>query len=205
MPDDTPDASPQVASQDGAATADAAEGRSAPAAVPSGYVPVGESIKYRRRAQQAEGRAQQLEQQLEDLRTQVDRHSDQLATAEAQRDETRQHLAAAENRLAAERLLADAGVGDLEAASLLLAQRVDLGEELERDELARQVEQLVVDKPFLRGGARGGAGLPPASASSRASDAPLGARLAQAADRAIRSGDRRAVADYLRLRREAAS
>ncbi|MFW6133070.1 MAG: hypothetical protein ACOC8F_04180, partial [Planctomycetota bacterium] len=165
----------------------------------------GESIKYRRRAQQAEGRAQQLEQQLEDLQTQIDRRGDQLATAEAQRDEARQQLTAAENRTAAERMLAEAGVTDLEAASLLLAQRVDLDEDVDRDELARRVEQLVVDKPFLRPAGPGGAGLPPASASARDSAAPLGAQLAQAADRAIRSGDRSAVAEYLRLRRQAAS
>lgn len=159
-----------------------------------GLVPVAESIKYRRRAQQAERRAEELERRLAE-------RADQLATAEAQRDEAAQQLAATENRAAAERMLTEAGVADLEAASLLLARRVDLAQPAEGDSLRTAVEQLLLDKPFLRSAAPQ---LPPTSAGERGG-APLGAQLAQAADRAARQGDRRSIANYLRLRRQAAS
>ena len=164
-------------------------------------VPVGESIKYRRRAQQAETRLQQVEQQLKEFQSQSSSHGDQLATAEAQRDELRQQLTILENRLSAERLLAQSGVVDVEAAWLLLSKRMDLNEELEREALSRGVEQLLVDKPYLRPAA---AGLPPGTASARSNQAGAAARLAQSAQKAVHSGDRRDVAEYLRLRRAAA-
>jgi hypothetical protein len=168
----------------------------------SRLVPVGESIKYRRRAQQAEGRLQELEQQIKGVQEQLDHRSKELGLAEAQRDEARHQLIVGENRSKAERMLAEAGAVDIEAASLLLSKRVDFGEELNADGLARRVEQLLLDKPFLRGSPP--AGLPPKTASARASGAAGLAQLTRAADRAASSGDRRDVAEYLRLRRAAA-
>ena len=162
-------------------------------------VPVGESIKYRRRAQQAEGRMTQLEQQLTQLQEQLQTRGDELATAEAQRDEARQQMTQQNNQFSADRLLIQAGVVDLEAAHLLLQNRVDLGDELEPAEIEQAVQQLLVDKPFLRGGSA----LPPRSASARRPVMSLTARIASAADRAVASGDRRDVAEYLRLRRQA--
>lgn len=164
-------------------------------------VPVAEAIKHRRRAQQAESRLQELEQQLEELQSQAQQHVDGLATAESQRDEARSQLTVAENRLAAERLLGEAGVVDLETASTLLSARVDLAEDLDRDAMAGIVEQLLLDKPFLRGTAD--AALPPKTASARAPRATAAGQLASAAQRAARSGDRKDVAEYLRLRRQA--
>jgi len=164
-------------------------------------IPVVEAIKYRRRAQQAEGRLQELEQQLEALQSQVNQHSDELARAEAQRDEAQTQLIVTENRMAAERLFSDAGVLDLETASMLLSKRVDLAEQLDEDALARSVEQLLLDKPFLRGAAD--AALPPKTASPRSPGAASASQLTQAAELAARSGDRRDVANYLRLKRQA--
>lgn len=169
----------------------------------SKLVPVGESIRYRRRAQQAESRCTELEQQLEELQSQMERRSDELAAAESQRDETLSRLTETDNARRAERRLAAAGVTDFETAGLLLSRRVDLAEELDDEALDRQVEQLLLDKPFLRSTAAGAA-LPPVSASPRAGDADAG-RLAHAAERAARTGNRRDVADYLRLRRSAAA
>ena len=166
---------------------------------PDKLVPVGESIRYRRRAQQAEGRLTQLEQQLTQLQEQLQSRSDELATAEAQRDEARQQMTQQNNQFSADRLLMQAGVVDLEAAHLLLQNRVDLGDELEPAAIEQAVQQLLVDKPFLRGGSA----LPPRSASVRRSVTSLTARIANAADRAVASGDRRDVAEYLRLRRQA--
>ena len=87
-------------------------------------VPVGESIKYRRRAQQAEIRVQEMEQKLNDLQTQLDRRTEELAAAESQRDEATSQLISSENRLVIERLLNEAGVIDLETASLLLSKKM---------------------------------------------------------------------------------
>jgi len=166
-------------------------------------VPVGESIKYRRRAQQAEARATEVEQQLTDLQAQQERRSEELAEAEAQRDEARHQLQAAENRLAAERKLTQAGVVDVETASLLLARRADLDGDLDAEELDRRIEELLLEKPFLRD-RTGGGSLPPGTAAAREPAEAPAARLADAAQRAASTGGRRDVADYLRLRRQAA-
>jgi TolA-binding protein len=178
----------------------------APAAPAAGgepkLVPVAESIKYRRRAQQAEERLQQVEQQLKDLQQQVDKRTEEIGQAEAQRDEARQQITEMHNRLAAQRLMGQAGVIDLDAACTLLQGWMDLGDEMDAEAIARGVEGLLLDKPFLRAATPP---LPPATASARPS-APAGAaQLAQAADRAARSGGRRDIANYLRLRRQAAT
>ncbi len=165
----------------------------------SKLVPVGESIKYRRRAQQAENRVQEIEQQLKELQTQLEGRTEQFGQAEAQRDEAFQALRGTENRLAAERLLAGAGVVDLETAGLLLAGRIDLSAPIEPDPLSQSIEQLLIDKPFLRRPIQ--PSLPPATASAKHGASSSLAQLSQAAERAIQSGDRRDVAEYLRLRR----
>jgi hypothetical protein len=162
-------------------------------------VPVTESIKYRRRAQQAEGQLETLQQQIDQLRTELEGRDDQLAAAEAQRDEAQHRLRAAETRSMAERALQQAGVVDLEAASVLLARRVDLSQEdLDEDAIAGEVEQLLVDKPFL---CRTPGSLPPSSASSREDESTPAARLSEVARQAAHSGSRRDIAEYLRLKR----
>jgi len=166
-------------------------------------VPVAEAIKYRRRAQQAESRIQQLEQQLEGAHSDLDRHGEELAQAEALRDEAVTHLTVTENRLAAERMLNAAGVVDHETASLLLSKRLDFAETLDEEKLSAGVEQLLLDKPFLS--VAGAATLPPSSASARTPDASATGQLATAARQAAQSGDRKDVAAYLRLRRQAAT
>ena len=163
-------------------------------------VPVAESIKYRRRAQQAEERLQQVEQQLKEVRQQIEQRADETAQAEAQRDEARQQIVEMHNRILAERLMGQAGVIDLEAACTLLQGRLDLGEELDEDAIVRGVEGLLLDKPFLRASSPP---LPPATASARMVPGAGAAQLAQAADRAAHSGGRKDVANYLRLRRQA--
>ncbi len=164
-------------------------------------MPVSESIKYRRRAQQAENHLQQVEQQLAELKGQLDHRNEDLALAEAQRDEARTQLLVAGNQRAVERLLMEAGVVDLEAAHLLLSKRMDLAAEPDDEAIRRGVEQLLLDKPFL---VRPAGALPPSSASPRPEKPGPFAQLAQAAERAVRTGSRRDVADYLRLRRQGA-
>jgi TolA-binding protein len=163
-------------------------------------VPVQESIKYRRRAQQAESRITELEQQLHDMQSQLDASSDELAQAEAQRDEGASQQAELSNRLAATQSLASAGVVDMETAMLLLAQRIDLAGDHDSGAMLHAVEDLLLDKPFLR--EVPAASLPAATATPAAlAGAHLG-QLADAAEQAIATGDRRDVAEYLRLRRQ---
>ena len=178
-------------------------GEDGPATTPGGgepkLVPVAESIKYRRRAQQAEERLQQVEQQLKDVQQQIEQRADEIAQAEAQRDEARQQIVEMHNRILAQRLMGQSGVIDLEAACTLLQGRLDLGEELDEQAIAQGVEGLLLDKPFLRASSPP---LPPATASARMAPGAGAAQLAQAADRAARSGGRKDVANYLRLRRQ---
>ncbi len=166
-------------------------------------VPVSESIKYRRRAQQAEGAAAKLQQELEDLRGELQQRDEQLAQADAMRDEASGRLQALENERQAERLLLASGATDTETALVLLGRRLDLSGEFEPDELHRAVEQLLVDKPSLCGRAVGA--LPSATASASAQAGGPAMQLTQAAQRASKTGDRRDVAEYLRLRRRASA
>lgn len=166
-------------------------------------VPVAEAIKYRRRAQQAESGLQELEQKLEGLQSQINQQCDQLAAAEAQRDESQTQLTVTENRLAAERLLGSAGVVDIETASMLLSQRVDLADDLDAEALSGTVERLLLDKPFLRSASD--AALPSKTASARPGHRSAAGQLARAAQLAAQSGDRKDVAEYLRLRRQAST
>lgn len=160
-------------------------------------VPVGESIRYRRRAQQAEARLAQIEQQLKEVQDQLERRADELATAEAQRDEARQHALETDNRAAAHRMLGEAGVVDLETAWMLLGKRLDLHEPIEDDQLAGEIERLLTDKPFLQAPAS----LPKPTASARQGRGAAVAQLATVARQAAVSGNRRDVINYLRLRR----
>lgn len=177
---------------EGSADRDAPEG-------PGKLVPVNEAIKYRRRAQQAESRLQQVEQQLNDVRTQFEERLEQLATADAARDEMQHQLEAVRARASAEGALYGAGVVDIEAASALLEKRLSFDDELDAERLAQAVDQLLQDKPFLLAPA---VALPDKTASARPREAGMGARLARAASQAVSSGSRRDVADYLRLRRQ---
>jgi hypothetical protein len=161
-------------------------------------VPVIEAVKYRRRAQKAEGKLAELEQQLKAARSEFEGRLEQLATAEAQRDELQQQLDLQRLRSLAQRELSAAGVADLDAALTLLEKRLPLSEEVEEGQLAQAVEQLVADKPFLL---RAQAALPGATASPRVSGNGV-TRLAQVAGRARGSGSRRDLAQYLRLRRQ---
>ncbi len=167
----------------------------------SRLVPVGESIKYRRRAQQAEARSQEIEQQLAETQAQMQSHQEQLATAEAQRDEAGLQLTVAENRLNVERMLGAAGVVDIETAGMLLAKRLDLSEPVEPGVLVQNVEQLLLDKPFLHNAPTGS--LPSGTASASPHRPGMVSQITQAANRAVETGDRKDVAEYLRLRRQA--
>lgn len=165
---------------------------------PEKLVPVSESIRYRRRAQQAEQRTEQLEQQLQETQTQLQQQLEQLAQAESQRDELSDHLARVHHEGRVDSMLREFGVIDTEAAALLLNQRDDLTPDTEDARLRHAIESLLTDRPYLSG--QSAARLPEQTATGR--DRAGGARVVEAARRAARSGDRRDVAEYLRLRRQ---
>ena len=146
---------------------------------------------------------QELQQQVNDLQTQIEKRSDELATAEAQRDEANMHMTQLENRMAAERLLSQRGTVDVETASLLLARRIDLNEDIQPQEISKAVEELLLDKPFLRGSqTEASSPMPPLTSAPRNSQGSQEASLASAAQRAAASGNRKDIAEYLRLRRQ---
>jgi DNA repair exonuclease SbcCD ATPase subunit len=163
------------------------------------FVPVGESKRYRRRAQAAEGKLAQVEQQLTELQAQLQASQQQAAQLQSQQEQARKQVQTAEGRMAAQAALARSGVADVDAAALLLSQRVKLEEPMEAAALAEAIEQLLADKPYLRATPP----LPPPTAAARSPQAGRKALLDQLAQRAARSGDRRDLAEYLRMRRQA--
>ena len=177
------------------------------AAEPSGQggagdklAPALEALKQRRQVQQGQERLRVLEQQLEAAQSQLSNQADQIALAEAQRDELQTAMEVHRQRTAAERMFLLAGVADTEAAMLLLEKRVKLGEEPDGPELQQAVERLLLDKPYLLpSGPAGGTG----KTASRRITTSLTGQIAKAAARAVQSGHRRDVIDYLRLRRQA--
>jgi hypothetical protein len=162
----------------------------------------GESTKFRRRALLAESRCREFENRLRSLEADMQRRGEELAASESQRDELRHQLVSAENRRLAERAMLESGVSDVEAATLLLGRHMDLADETaDVESIRRGVEKLLLDKPYLRAGSSHR--LPPRTAGAASAATSAAAELADAAQRAARSGDRRDVARYLHLRRRA--
>jgi hypothetical protein len=137
------------------------------------------------------------------MQHQLEAQQELLATAEAQRDELQMRLTQTENRHAIEAALAAAGTTDVDLAMAALRGRVDLDEPLERDTITQAVEKLLLDKPLLAG-LPAGASMPPATSGPRDEPTAGTARLTQAARQAATTGNRKDIAEYLRLRRQAA-
>jgi len=95
-------------------------------------VPVSESIRYRKRAQSAEKKAEALAEQLAEAREQVSRLTEKLSNFE-----TEQELA---------RRLAAAGAVDLEAAVLVAKGRLEADRDRDIDSV---IEQLKKEKGYL--------------------------------------------------------
>ncbi|MFW5682826.1 MAG: hypothetical protein ACOC1G_07460 [Phycisphaeraceae bacterium] len=143
-------------------------------------VPVSEAIRYRRRAQQAEQRLRDLEQQLAGLES-------DLATSRETVDQL-------ERRSRIDALLTEADTVDLDAARLLTEIAVS---EMDDPDVKIAVDDLRRHKPYLF----------THDASDDAS--ALGPRhdhedhdpAAFAAEQAVRTGDRRDLLRYLRMKR----
>ncbi len=145
-------------------------------------VPVGEAIRYRKRAQAAEQQAEELTRQVEQLRRQHDDLSEQLASRRLDEELSPR--------------LTEAGVTDVEAGVLLARKR--LGED---GDPAAAVEQLRKDKPQFFAANRRQSGPGPNRTAGIRERADTSPTIAHAAQQAAASGRRSAVHEYMRIRR----
>ena len=146
-------------------------------------VPVTESIRYRRRAQSAEKKAETLSEQLAEANQRIAQMSEDLDGLKVDR--------------ALAHKLAGAGAIDLEAAMLVAKAKMDgKGDE----EIDACVERLKREKTYLFGGSvEAVASRKTAGLRDRAK--PGQTALEQAAARAARTGKRGDLQHYLKLRR----
>ena len=147
-------------------------------------VPVGEAIRYRKRAQGAEKEAEQLQEQLREIRAENERITGELESIQ-------------NDRMLTDRLTA-VGVNDLEAAVLIAKARM---KEDEQADIESVVEKLKKQKSYLFGQVE-----MPAAASKTEVVKERGSSgrgvLERAAKRAATSGNRSDMQEYLRLRRQ---
>ena len=147
---------------------------------PDRLVPVTEAIRYRKRAQAAE-------QQLNELKQQLEQRHQQLNTAQ-------QTIAQLEKRQRIDALLNEADAVDLGVARLLTEQAVS---EMDEPDLDLAVDDLRRHKPYLfRQSATSSPAMAPRVTTNGQDPTD------QAAQRAVDSGSRRDLLDYLRLRRK---
>ena len=184
------------------------------------FVSVQEAIKYRKRAQGAERRSEELAAELAEARGQVDKLCGELGAIKVEQKLLRK--------------LTEAGAVDLEAGVLLAKGRVEgdgfptgSGLSTSSDEhIDRAIEQLKKDKPYLFGSSglghplrekasgsgnkagfgtaavRGTAvGLATPYGGAKERGAGSGVVLERAAKRAAQTGDRKDLQEYLRVRR----
>ena len=147
-------------------------------------VPVGEAIRYRKRAQNAEKEVSVLSEQLK----KIEKKNEQLA---GELDEIR-----VDQKLV--QRLSSAGVSDLETVLLVAKARVKSSDEADVDLV---IEQLKKEKDYLFESAK------ETFASTRTAGVkerkPSGQRvLEKAAKRAAESGNRADVQEYLKVRRQ---
>ena len=150
------------------------------ASIADRLVPVTEAIRYRKRAQAAE-------QQLAGLQAQLDQTQQRFEQAE-------QTINSLERRQRIDALLTEADAIDIEAARLLTEAAVQM---MDKPDVAEAVADLRRHKPYLFH--------PDSSSADGLALAPqiegLDDPLAQAAEQAQQSGDRRDLLRYLRFRR----
>ena len=113
---------------------------------------VQESIKYRRRAQEAERRAETLEAEVQALREAEDSRADameqELAEARSEAETLRRQMETVQRDRALERELSRAGCVDTETALALAHER--LGDGPPPEDLAALARSLLEEKPHLR-------------------------------------------------------
>ncbi|MGA2070912.1 MAG: hypothetical protein ABSG97_06145 [Sedimentisphaerales bacterium] len=145
-------------------------------------VPVGESIRYRKRAQGAEKRVEELAGELADAKAEATRLADELKATHREQELMK--------RLASE------GTRDLEAAMLIAKARL-AGKD--QADLGGVIEQLKKEKQYLFGEkTSGSATVKTSPAKEQRSGAGV---LERAAKRAAGTGSRGDLQEYMRRRR----
>ena len=149
-------------------------------------VPVAESIRYRKRAQSAEKKVEDLTEELAQAKSQATKISERLSDIEAEQKLTSK--------------LAAAGSVDLETAVLLARVRLEGQTNADLDGV---IEQLKKEKQYLFGGA---GGVITAKKTSGAKESAYGVTnnqtaLERAAKKAATTGNRTDLQEYLKLRR----
>ena len=146
-------------------------------------VPIAESIRYRRRAQSAEKKLEELTEQLAQAKKQTAKLSEQLSDIEAEQKLTRK--------------LAAAGTNDLETALLIAKARMRDQKDADLDSV---IEQLKNEKQYLFA-ANSGAVTTQKTASAKERTPDTYTILAKAAKKAATTGSRADLQEYLKLRR----
>jgi len=221
--------SQEMETQTGQAGRSEAQGASAgpsksPGATRSGEWPephavIQESIKYRRRAQEAERRLEALEAEIEELRgghaQRAASLESELAAAKAETEAMRGQLAMIERDRRLEREFTKAGCADLETALALAHDRLRAQASAEgsadatsADDPAGFVRGLLDEKPHIRGtpGAKAPAPhpaevLPPKTAGAKTPGTSAPQRAIERLAAQARKGDPRDLMTYMRARR----
>jgi uncharacterized protein YhaN len=146
-------------------------------------VPVAESIRYRKRAQSAEKKIEELTEQLAQAKAQSAELSGQLSDIQTEQKLMRQ--------------LATAGAVDLETAVLIARARL---QDKNDADVTGVIEQLKKEKQFLfNAGSSGAAPTKTAGARDRVTNSQT--LLERAAKKAATTGSRTDLHEYLKLRR----
>lgn len=153
-----------------------------------GLVPVAESIRYRKRAQSAEKKVEELSEQLAEAKAQAAKMSEQLNGIQ-----TEQKLM---------RKLAAAGALDLDAAVLIARARIEDEPQADTEgiNLEGVIEQLKKEKQYLFAGL-GGATTAKKTAGAKDRIANSQTIIDAAARKAATTGNRADLQKYLKLRR----
>jgi hypothetical protein len=149
-------------------------------------VPVAESIRYRKRAQSAEKKVEDLTEQLAQAKSQVTKISERLSDIEAEQKLTSK--------------LAAAGSVDLETAVLLAKARMEGQTNADLDSVVKQLKK---EKQYLFGGTTATV---TAKKTAGAKESAYGGTnnqtvLERAAKKAATTGNRTDLQEYLKLRR----
>jgi hypothetical protein len=171
---------------------------------------VQESIKYRRRAQEAERRAEALETEVQALREAQDDRAgaleQELAQVRGEAETLRRQVETVQRERSLERELARAGCADTETALALAHQRLADGQPPE--DLAAFARSLLEEKPHLRTAADMPArvpatrGLPPRTVAPQPPAHAAPRRMAdRLAEQARQSGSSTDLMAYMRARR----
>ena len=148
------------------------------------FVSVSEAIRYRKRAQGAEKRGEELEAELAEAKGRVEKLTEEVDSIRL------------EQKLMHK--LSAAGVNDIEAAVLLAKNRI---EKTTDEGIEEAIEKLKKEKQYLfaKSAAAGAAVRGTAGTKEKVSSGQT--LLERAAHRAAETGDRKDLQEYLRVRR----